>query len=268
MIGIDADVWATYVVPMRSAGLTVLNYQVAAASAFARRAKANGYWSKLLYVNLLLGKTAAAVCYPIKAATGLNNPGLIVSASIVDADVHPTQGLRNRSAGATQAIDTGLNPSTYFSDSSSIMMGVHVGLPPLAATNTFIMGAYSPGTANPTCTILIDGTNVTNTLFLSGGVNGVLPATRTGLYCCNRKDVNTVRIYKDGAVLVGDTVAAATGRPNGNIYLGGTNLNAGIGSAQTVRSYGFYIGTGFTDADCAALGVDNAILQADLRRVS
>lgn len=263
---LDLDVWSM-ATAIRNVNEVVFNYQLTALSAFARRAKLNGYWSKLIRADFFCGKTILATAYSLKYPAGSSFPMSRFN-GFSDAQVFPRGGIAPASTSGGQCYGTGIIPSTNAAipNANSIMIGIGVGW---VGADSHWFGTFSVGTAAPYLYISKIAPNLIFGINDNNGASAVaLPAKKEGFYIFNRKSAATVNGWKDGAALFGDTAIAASGLPNAEIFIGGRNLGNGGVQYGDMRLFSALIGIGFTDADCLSLSADHAIVMQDLRRAA
>lgn len=256
MIGIDADAWIM-AAAARAAGRVIPNYQVIALSNFAKRAKANSYWTKLYRADFFCGDSVESARYPLKYPAGQQQA--LIGGGFTD--LHRRFGALGSSANSW-ALLTGLNASTLGWSTSSFMCACHLLY--LGAGGP-VFGALSAGGGAPYCNLAFTTTLLQFDFFAASVPSVALPAKTTGFYVANRRTAATVNVFKDGAALLGDTGEAVTGTVNSELYVLGRNNNP-VSQGNDCRVGSILIGTGFSDADCVQLSADHAICASELRR--
>jgi hypothetical protein len=240
--GGDADV-STWQAAVIANGGTVSAGTLAAVTAFTASAKASGYWTKLLRLNLFCGDQLAAALVPLKVGGGNATD---TNVNFVGGDYAEATGL---TGGATKYLRTGIIPSTMLTTNSTHLSvynragsasggGCAVG----ATSGGGILILYAP-TASGLAESYQYGTGA--------GLVSVAVTAPYGLITGSRTAVDAHALYK-GATSIGSNATALNALPIVELYVMGRNANGVLSEPTQHAIAGYSIGAGLTAGEVAA----------------
>lgn len=245
----DAEAWE---VAVATNGGTVSANTLAAVNDFCVAAKANGYWDKLLRVNLLCGDDLNAALVPLKAVFG---SAVDASTGFTGANYSEAVGLTGTSdgqlvGGGNAATDLELNNThlMFYNRSPAGADGYHIycGLAQLAQ-----LAMHAPLSTNTLYSDQYDS----NTGRVQGAVT--LPY---GFLCGSRTSATEHAIYQNG-VLIANNATSGGALPEMPLHIFQVN---GSMTGQICAAYS--IGTGLTAAEVADFYADIQAFQTALGR--
>ena len=234
-----------------------------AASRFVRSCKAAGIWTKLNRVNLLCGNQLTAALVPLKVGGGSATE---TNVNFVSGDYTEATGITGN--GTSKYLNTGFNPVTAGSSTSSFGMFMYASGTDSAGTSRILIGNQSSGTnlsfvgwaSSGTVEVGCIGATSSAEYAPSGA-----SAAKQGLLGIVANGSRSQQYYQNGAA-VGSAVVASGSFFNGNIFVGATN-SSGSPAAYAVRPLrGYFITTGMSAAEVAALNTIMERFQDDLLR--
>lgn len=249
----DAAAWAAAVT---ANGGTYSPTTLAAVSKFAKSAKANGYWTKLIRINLFAGDQLAAALVPLKAGGGTATD---TNMNFVSGDYSETTGLTGN--GSTKYLKTGLVPSAIltlndthqavYNRAASATGGlIHIG----ARDGTNFLELLAPNS---------DGFAYARAYDVNT-VDGAVVAPY-GLMVASRTAANAFSLYEHG-VLRASSATSAGALVGFETYVFATN-SSGAPLGHTSHPLGSYsTGGGLTAAEALAYSADMQTFQTDLGR--
>jgi hypothetical protein len=257
--GMDADAraWAAAVT---AAGGTYSASTMSALSTFARSAKAAGYWSKLTRINLHCGSDLTAARVPLKAGGGSATETIsnIVAGDYVETGA--TGGIKGN--GTNKSFDTGFNPVSAGSSSSSCGLWTYVRGTESAGTTRTILGHTGTNIG------WVNGGTVEGGFIAVAATSEVAPAANAAAEGFLGVTVNGSRnqqYYRNGAA-VGAAVAATGSFTNSSLHALAFN-NAGTPINFSTRYLLAYaMTTGMSAADAAAFNTHMQAFQLALGR--
>lgn len=234
-----------------------------AVAAFCVSALADGYWTKLLRINLFAGNQLAAAQVPLKVVAG-NAVDTIVG--YVESDYTEATGL----TGATgKYLRTGVIPSTmltlnnthlsFYLRGSTAVSGIVMGVSNSTDQRFSLMKIASAGSLGITSFAY----NTTNGAGAVG--SAVLNAAPWGLITGSRVSAVDHKTYLQGTMK--ETNAGSGGTlPTFEIYFNAYNNGGAPGSANTEPMGAYSIGAGLTGADMTAFSAAMTTFQTALGR--
>lgn len=242
-------------------GGTASSNTLGAVSAFAKSAKAAGYWTKLNRVNLFCGDQLAACMVPLKVGGGSATE---TNVNFVGGDYTEATGLTGN--GSTKSLDTGLLQNVFTAADRHIAIYERVRPSAAAmdqmaseeAANTnkwgIVMGVTGGSSDNYVASSTASGANQGG-LTLSG-VGGMFVGTGTDIQAS---------IYKNGGSVVNGAIVAATPSATTMGVFAVKRAAAFIRWSDGVLA-GYSIGTGLTAGDVANYYTHMQAFQAALGR--
>jgi hypothetical protein len=247
-----------------SASATISFADASAVDRFAKAAKANGYWTKLLEVGPMAGDSLTAARVKLKAYTGIST--LLTNVGFVSGDYIATVGI---TGGSSKYLRTGFNANSY--GNQNIGLGV------------FVNDEFIPGTEFP-IGLTTAVSPFLNFLFLGGSgvrtyngsssaniqmftVNGWQIGAGKGFYHSERASSTSFKTFFNGVLGQTYTSVEAPTPANQDIYLMAGNAGGSAGSYFT-NALSFYTIDDGTLSDANALSLANDVrqLERELRR--
>ena len=258
----DATDWQTRVI---ANGGTVSAGTLTAVDTFVKAAKTNGYWTKLVRINLFCGDQLAACLVPLKTGPG-NAVDTNYNAKFLAADYTEATGLKGNAVD--KALKTGIVPNTHLTVNNT-----HFGVYNRSASNT--SAAVGIGTSNSAGSYmrLFPPENTGNLLTDHYDTNvgaGRLSATGNnppiGFVMGSRVAINDHRLYRRGA-----QVAFGSGN-TGGISIAADFAVFAENTPSVPTSYtasllaGYSIGAGLTPTEAGLYNTDMQAFQTALGR--
>lgn len=263
MIGIDLDV-KSWLTDLRLNGLNASPLEVIALSRFVKRARANGYWTKLLEVYPFCGTSLAASMYKLKYPSGLTRAltwGGAKLGSFPDEKYYNSRFGFKGAGDQNYMMTSDFIPSINIASSASTYISVRVRYPnenDLNQNENLFGNNGTPGALS----ISLNSNSFQTQLNHTANISASDGNDQYGHLQANRRDGN-IYFFRDGVSMGGATPQAPTGLATQVMNATG---RANFQEGTYIYSFGS-IGEGFLDADCEALGADVVILMNDLRRM-
>lgn len=242
----DAEILYNKIV---AAGATLTNTEINAMNNLFLAAKANGYFSKLKGLYLVLGNTTAS-----RLLNGISGrPDAILSSGTVTND------------GIVGVLDSQMKPSDIFS-LNSFSYGIHNTS--ASYNNLRSMGCGVSSTSG--ITFLITGTSPSGQSLISGPNRDIFGqianADSLGNYVVSRTASNTAKLYKAGLPILTHSVSQGSATlPNINFAIGGYNNNGVITDDGRTTKWAF-LADGLTDAEVSSIINDMNMLMSAIGR--
>lgn len=223
-----------------------------------------GIWTKMKAIYPFVGGTASSNAYNLKNPTGSNNltfngGGFTYASSGVTPN------------GTSSYADTGFNPSTDFTSSTSLAVGIYSNIddPITGGAFHYQLGAYEGGGTNPEVAIFFWDDGATNQQkAVLGDQQFVIVNPKnsfSGFHVATRTTNSSFKYFRNG-VLQGTNTNVVTGAlPNRDVYIFAANTGSASLFSTEELSFAF-LSDGLSDTEANNLNTAVTAFQTTLGR--